>query len=75
MPRLTKFAKDDESCPLAWPGECQALACGGREERLRLVRVPRQQGRGHLAPEVLVTLGHQGPQAQHGGSRGDVELT
>ena len=58
--------------PLAWPGECQALAGGGHEERLRLVR---QQGWGHLAPEVLVTLGHQGPQARHGGRRGELELT
>ena len=61
--------------PLAWPGECQALARGGREERLRLVRVPRQQGRGHLAPKVLITLGHQGPQARQGGRRGELELT
>ena len=61
--------------PLAWPGECQALARGGREEKLRLVRVPRPQGRGHLAPEVLVTPGHQGPQAQHGGRRVELELT
>ena len=51
------------------------MARGEREEKMGLVCVPRQQSRGHPAPEVLVTPGHQGPRAQHSGRRGELELT
>ena len=61
--------------PLAQPGESQALAHVVCEKVLRQVRVPRQLGRGHLAPGVLVTPGPQGPQAWPGGRQGGVELT